>query len=108
MQPVTSDQGEKSGQKRAARRTVAAADEIGEFAELDAQECEAQHAGYRHRGIEPEPITDVSSDAGEPACETRQQQEDGLECHAFLVEDLRSLRAVRSLIEQHRVACEEA
>lgn len=38
MQAVASDQGEEGGQKRAARRAVAARNEIGELVEFDAQE----------------------------------------------------------------------
>ena len=79
MQSVAADQREERRQESAARRPRAARDQIGEFAEFDAQERQAQHTGHRHRHLEPESVAHLGRDARHAAGKARHQQAAGFD-----------------------------
>src|SRR4051794_12506447 len=108
VEAVAADQREERGQESAARRAIAAGNEISELAKLNDEKDEAEQTRHRHPEIEPEPVAHIGCDARHAARETRQQQADSLDRDVPLLEYLRTLRAAGGLVGQHRIGRKEA
>ncbi len=103
VQPMAADQGEEGGQEGAALRAGAAADHVGELAELEREERQAECEGDQSAEIGAEATSRLHRQRHQSAGVTRGKEAGRFDGDACLAEQLHAARPAVSRARQHGI-----